>query len=359
MEIISERIFIMKLIDLHIHSTASDGSLTPTEVVNRANDLGLTAMALTDHDTVAGIDEALEAAKDLNMEVIPGIEVSCIYKGKEIHILGLYIDHKDPKLLSFLKEASRKRYDRNMEMLAAFNKDGFEITEEDLLCGNPGTVITRAHFARALLKNGYVTSVDQAFKKYLNPDRPYYRSRELITPPIRSSISSAGPARRNSSPCSLTMVSAVSSVSTLPITRMRAESSANSQKNTPSPSLAALTFTVPQNPISRSVPAAVGFGFRRFTWMISNFLCSWLEWAEAKQLLFSIFAVPPQRSSPPAYDLPRRKLFRQPYRRLSRFPENKNHIDPGLTHCLPGSFFCGSHRLSFHLPPGLLLQEQI
>ena len=172
----------MKLIDLHIHSTASDGSLTPTEVVNRANDLGLTAMALTDHDTVAGIDEALEAAKDLDMEVIPGIEVSCIYKGKEIHILGLYIDHKDPKLLSFLKEASRKRYDRNMEMLAAFNKDGFEITEEDLLCGNPGTVITRAHFARALLKNGYVTSVDQAFKKYLNPDRPYYRSRELITP---------------------------------------------------------------------------------------------------------------------------------------------------------------------------------
>ena len=172
----------MKLIDLHVHSTASDGSLTPTEVVNRANDLGLTAMALTDHDTVAGIDEALEAAKDLDMEVIPGIEVSCIYKGKEIHILGLYIDHKDPKLLSFLKEASRKRYDRNMEMLAAFNKDGFEITEEDLLCGNPGTVITRAHFARALLKNGYVTSVDQAFKKYLNPDRPYYRSRELITP---------------------------------------------------------------------------------------------------------------------------------------------------------------------------------
>ena len=92
----------MKLIDLHIHSTASDGSLTPTEVVNRANDLGLTAMALTDHDTVAGIDEALEAAKDLDMEVIPGIEVSCIYKGKEIHILGLYFDHKDPKLLSFL-----------------------------------------------------------------------------------------------------------------------------------------------------------------------------------------------------------------------------------------------------------------
>ena len=183
----------MKLIDLHVHSTASDGSLTPTEVVNRAAGLGLTAMALTDHDTVSGIDEALKAAKDLDMEVIPGIEVSCIYKEKEIHILGLYIDHTNPELLSFLKEASRKRYDRNMEMLAAFNKDGFEITVEDLHCGNPKTVITRAHFARALLKRGYVSSVDQAFRKYLNPDRPYYRSRELITPEeVLNALQAAG-----------------------------------------------------------------------------------------------------------------------------------------------------------------------
>ena len=88
----------MKLIDLHVHSTASDGSLTPTEVVNRAAGLGLTAMALTDHDTVSGIDEALKAAKDLDMEVIPGIEVSCIYKEKEIHILGLYIDPPSIKM---------------------------------------------------------------------------------------------------------------------------------------------------------------------------------------------------------------------------------------------------------------------
>lgn len=183
----------MKLIDLHIHSTASDGSLTPAEVVNRAHALGLTAMALTDHDTVAGIDEALSAAKDLDMEVIPGIEVSCIYQEKEIHILGLYIDHKNKELLTFLQEASAKRRARNMEMLAAFQKDGFSLTEEDLFCGNPGTVVTRAHFARALLKHGYVSSVDQAFKKYLNPDRSYYRSRELITPEeVLSAIRGAG-----------------------------------------------------------------------------------------------------------------------------------------------------------------------
>lgn len=283
----------MKLIDLHIHSTASDGSLTPTEVVNRADSLGLTAMALTDHDTVSGIDEALEAAKDLEMEVIPGIEVSCIYKEKEIHILGLYIDHKNPELLSFLKEAYQKRYDRNMEMLAAFNKDGFEITVEDLHCGNPKTVITRAHFARALLKRGYVSSVDQAFRKYLNPDRrttapeSSSRRRKSLTlsrpqavsqsSPIRSSISLAGPARKNSSRSSPTTVFAVSSASTPPTIRMRVESSENSQRNTPSLPLAAPTSTVPQSPISRSDPDAAGCGSRRSISTISSFRCLWPE----------------------------------------------------------------------------------
>ena len=166
----------MKLIDLHIHSTASDGSLTPTEVVNAAEDLGLAAIALTDHDTVDGIDEAICAASGLNLTVVPGIELSCI------HMLGLYIDHKNEELLHFLKEATRKRRERNEKILAAFQKDGFRITMEDLTMENPKTTITRAHFARALLKKGYVSSVDQAFKKYLGPDCPYYRKRETITP---------------------------------------------------------------------------------------------------------------------------------------------------------------------------------
>ena len=125
----------MKLIDLHVHSTASDGSLTPTEVVNRAAGLGLTAMALTDHDTVSGIDEALKLQRTSIWRSFPGSRSPVSIKKKEIHILGLYIDHTNPELLSFLKEAFRKRYDRNMEMLAAFNKDGFEITVEDLHCG--------------------------------------------------------------------------------------------------------------------------------------------------------------------------------------------------------------------------------
>lgn len=172
----------MKLIDLHVHSTASDGSCTPAEVVSLASEAGLTAIALTDHDTVSGIDEALEASDSLDLTVVPGVELSCIYKEKEIHILGLYIDHRNPEFLDFLDTNAKKRSARNQIMLDAFRQDGFDLTMEDLTCSNPKTIITRAHFARALLSKGYVKTVDQAFKKYLNPDCPYYRKREVITP---------------------------------------------------------------------------------------------------------------------------------------------------------------------------------
>ena len=123
----------MKLIDLHVHSTASDGSFTPAEVTALAREAGLTAIALTDHDTVSGVGEALAAAGDFPLEVVPGVELSCLYKEKEIHILGLYIDHTDKAFLDFLDQAEIKRNSRNQLMLAAFQKDGFPITMEDLV----------------------------------------------------------------------------------------------------------------------------------------------------------------------------------------------------------------------------------
>lgn len=172
----------MKLVDLHVHSNASDGSYTPTEVVSLANEAGLAAIALTDHDTVAGIDEAIHAADDLDLQVVPGVELSCLYKEKEIHILGLYINHHDEGLNRYLSDTSAKRSARNQNMLDAFRADGFDLTMEDLMCGNENTTITRAHFARTLCSKGYVTSPDQAFKKYLNPDCRYYRKREEIPP---------------------------------------------------------------------------------------------------------------------------------------------------------------------------------
>ena len=135
------------------------------------------------------------------------------------------------------------------------------------------------------------------------------------------------------------MVSAVSSVSTLPITRMRAESSANSQKNY---SLALTGGSDFHGAAKPDIEIGSGRGGLRVSALYlddTNFLCSWLEWAEAKQLLFSTFAVPPQRSSPPAYDLPAGSYSDN---RIAVFRDSrkiKTHIDPGLTHCLPGSFF--------------------
>jgi len=192
----------MNFIDLHVHSTASDGSCTPSETVSLAKEAGLIAMALTDHDTVAGIDEALLASRSMELSVIPGVELSCIYKEKEIHILGLFIDHKNQELIRFLSGNAKKRSARNQEMLDAFRKDGFDLTMDDLMCGNPKTVITRAHFARALLNKGYVKTVDQAFKKYLNPDCPYYRKREIISPEESiQAINQAGGAAVLAHPC--------------------------------------------------------------------------------------------------------------------------------------------------------------
>ena len=157
----------MQLIDLHVHSTASDGTLTPTEVTKLALQCGLTAYALTDHDTVDGVAEAMQAAENTSLTVIPGAEFSSPYEGKEIHILGLYLNPHCPELLSALQQVREIRNRRNEELLALFQADGFPIKYEDLIHGNEHTVITRAHFARALLEKGCVTSVSQAFDKYL------------------------------------------------------------------------------------------------------------------------------------------------------------------------------------------------
>ena len=119
------------MIDLHVHSNASDGSLSPTEVVQLAKDVDLSTIALTDHDTISGIDEALRAGQNLDVSVVPGVELSCFYNEKEIHILGLFIDHKSDTLITFLSDAARKRTERNHQIIEAFQKDGFDITMEE------------------------------------------------------------------------------------------------------------------------------------------------------------------------------------------------------------------------------------
>ena len=163
----------MGYIDLHVHSTASDGSLSPAQVVELAASQKLEAIALTDHDTVSGIPEAAEAARRAGIELVPGIELSCEYQGKEIHILGLFIHPEEKAFAAEISALLEIRNRRNQEMLARFQKAGFSITLEDLTAGNPDTVITRAHFARVLTEKGYASSLDQAFRKYLQYGGPY------------------------------------------------------------------------------------------------------------------------------------------------------------------------------------------
>ncbi|MFV0241329.1 MAG: PHP domain-containing protein [Lacrimispora sphenoides] len=172
----------MKFVDLHVHSNASDGTFTPSEVVALAVEKDLAAIALTDHDTIDGLSEALAAAAGLPIEIIPGIELSCVYQGEEIHILGIYVDPTDRVFISETDALKEIRKKRNDEMIRRFQNAGISITLDEVMAGNPDTVITRAHFARVLLEKGYVKNMDQAFKKYLNYSGPYCPRKEKITP---------------------------------------------------------------------------------------------------------------------------------------------------------------------------------
>ena len=171
-------------IDLHTHSNASDGTCTPTEVVQRAAGKGLRAMALTDHDTVSGVEEAMNAATALSLPilVIPGTELSVAYKKQDIHIVGLFVDHCNKAFQDMTQLLIRRRLERNEEMIRRFNKNGIPVTYEELTQGNPDAVITRAHFARYLVEHQIVKIPNEAFKKYLDPGCPYFIPREYIQP---------------------------------------------------------------------------------------------------------------------------------------------------------------------------------
>ncbi len=172
----------MGYIDLHVHSNRSDGTLTPKELVDYAVKKGVVAIALTDHDTVDGIDEIMEYAKDKPIEVIPGIEYSTEYNGRDVHIVGLFIDHNAPVFHDYLARFQQSRIDRNHKLCANLQSAGIDITYEALLRAFPDAVITRAHYAKFLLDKGYVKSRNEAFERYLGDHTPYFVHREKITP---------------------------------------------------------------------------------------------------------------------------------------------------------------------------------
>ena len=167
-------------IDLHVHTTASDGTLSPSEAVMLAKERGLSAIAITDHDTADGVTEAMAAGRETGLEVIPGIEISVDYKGYGVHILGYFIDPDCDALEELLAWVVAERERRNAEIAAAMAADGLRVSMSSLHEKHPDSVIGRPHFAAELVEAGLVKSVGEGFEKYLSPGGKYYRRRQYI-----------------------------------------------------------------------------------------------------------------------------------------------------------------------------------
>ena len=175
------------MIDLHVHSNHSDGTLSPEDLVALAIKSKVSAFALTDHDTVSGIVKAKAAAQKASeagppVSVISGTEISAAYKKKDIHILGLFINEEDPFLQQALEEAVTARDLRNEKMADRFRSLGITLTLDDLRQENPDTVITRAHFAKYLIEHNHVKTSQEAFHRYLGYDAPCFVPREYMPP---------------------------------------------------------------------------------------------------------------------------------------------------------------------------------
>ncbi len=193
------------MVDLHVHSTRSDGTFSPKGLVDYAIQKGLTAFALTDHDCIDGLDEAIAYAEHLKKmqeqssdssfnassnttkqssipEIIPGIEFSTEYQGRDIHIIGLYIDYKNPDFTKALQDFVNSRNLRNEKMCRLLQERGIEITYEKLLAEFPDAVITRAHYGKYLMEHGYVGSLNEAFDRYVGDHAPCFVPREKVTP---------------------------------------------------------------------------------------------------------------------------------------------------------------------------------
>lgn len=166
-------------IDLHTHSNKSDGTDSPSELACIAAKSGLCAIALTDHDTVEGIDEAVKASKPLGIELVPGIEFSVKYFA-ELHILGLYIDYNDEELRRILGFLAETRKSRNEQIAERLRELGLDIKTSELPEADRSAV-TRAHFAKLLVEKGYCSSKSDAYNRYLGFGAPAYVPRERLT----------------------------------------------------------------------------------------------------------------------------------------------------------------------------------
>lgn len=173
------------LVDLHLHTTASDGSLTPAQLVALALERGLATIAVTDHDSTEGVDAALAAARDSDLEVIPGVELNTDVENGEVHVLGYFLDHHHPELQDRLVRLRTGRLGRGEGMVQRLRQLGLDLSwdrVQELAGVAEGGAVGRPHIARALVEKGFVGSVREAFDRYIGNDGPAYVAREKLDP---------------------------------------------------------------------------------------------------------------------------------------------------------------------------------
>ncbi|BFH15064.1 PHP domain-containing protein [Paenibacillus melissococcoides] len=173
--------------DLHTHTEASDGMTRPEENVRLAKEAGLEALAITDHDTVAGIGEALAAGRRLGIEIVPGVEISTVEEGIDIHVLGYFVRVEDERFLQRLSELRAVRDRRNEMLIAKLNELGIPLTMEEVLSGlrrplSPGETVGRPHIADALVRRGAVRDMQEAFERYIGVGGAAYVNPPRIRP---------------------------------------------------------------------------------------------------------------------------------------------------------------------------------
>ena len=172
----------MSRIDLHLHTIHSDGSLSPSDVLRRAANASVTALAITDHDITSGIPEAMATGQELSIEVIPGVEISAFDGRSELHILGYCLDWQDPLLHERLATLRASRHRRNPLIIERLRSAGLEVTYEEVRALAGTESVGRPHIAQVLMQKKYVSSAKEAFDRYLAEGKAAYVARELPAP---------------------------------------------------------------------------------------------------------------------------------------------------------------------------------